>query len=367
MNLDFANRGWQVVCVENCDPIKEVTGAPIVYVDANFVIPPEQQGVEWAFPRFAYMEEMYEASKRARSSPVSVAAPPTNPTLRPYRPPDYAAEWKFLRKAWSLAQNGKTKLSEKQIALASAEYYPPEHQIDDLENWVWRLVSLLCNPGYELLFDTAIEEAIEPLRGSPLWRDFGQFYETVSEERGKRYFDLLKAFFAAYDQFGQVYFLVVRGISIPSDQHTTSTDFEVVKMFYGNTYEQFTLLVEYFAMLNNMLAGRRYDTFEALTLTQYRKLDRSQRFGPFKKNAALMEICAEADNQIRNASHHGSVVFDNAEQIIRYRSGRGGTGPEQPISYANYLERCVRIFLQAMTLFRIELAVATSLAVRRPI
>jgi len=55
------------------------------------------------------------------------------------------------------------------------------------------------------------------------------------------------------------------------------------------------------------------------------------------------------------------------DQIIRYRSGKGGTGPERTISYATYLERSVRLFLQAITLFRMELAVATSLGVRRPI
>jgi len=367
MDLDLTNRGLQVVCVENCAAIKEVTGAPVVYVDANFVIPPEQQGVDWAFPRFTYIGQMYEASKQARSSPVGVAVSPTNPSLRPYRSPDYAAEWKMLRKAWSLARNGKTKLSEKQIALASAEFYPPEHQIDDVENWVWRLASLLCNPGYEPLFDTVIEEAIEPLRGSTLWQDFAQFYETVSKERGKRYFDLLNAFFAVYNEFGQVYFLVVRRITIPNDQHTTSTDFEAVKMFYGNAYEQFAVLAEYVAMLNNMLAGRRYDTFETLTLKSYRKLDRPARFGPFEKNAAFMSLCEERDNHIRNASHHGSFTFDQLEQNIRYRFSKGGTGQERSISYANYLERCVRLFLQTMTLFRIELAVATSLGIRRPI
>ena len=143
--------------------------------------------------------------------------------------------------------------------------------------------------------------------------------------------------------------------------------FESVKMFYGNTYEQFTLLVEYLAILNNMLAGRRYDTFQRMTLREYRELDRSQRFGPFSDNAAFMAICAEADNQIRNASHHGSLAFDLASQTIRFRSGKGGTRPERWISYADYLTRCVQIFLQTMTLLRVELVVATSLGVTHPI
>jgi hypothetical protein len=162
MDLDHANFGWRVVCVENCEPIKLVTSAPTVYVDANFLIPSRQQGVDGVFPRFAYMDQMYEASKRcdaskrAKGPPLNVPVPPTNPSLRPYRPPDYAAEWKMLRKAWSLARNSKTNLSAKQIALGSAQFYLPEHQLNNLENWVWRLASLLCTPRYDLLFDNAL-------------------------------------------------------------------------------------------------------------------------------------------------------------------------------------------------------------------
>jgi hypothetical protein len=65
-------------------------------------------------------------------------------------------------------------------------------------------------------------------------------------------------------------------------------------MFYGNAYEQFTSLAELLAVLNNMLAGRRYDTFQTLTLCKYRKLDRPSRFGPFQENATFMTICEEA-------------------------------------------------------------------------
>jgi hypothetical protein len=125
--------------------------------------------------------------------------------------------------------------------------------------------------------------------------------------------------------------------------------------------------VELLAMLNNMLAGRKYDKFETLTLRKYRELDRPNRFGPFQKNQTFMAICEEADNQIRNASHHGSFVFEKGPQVIRYRAGKGGTGPEQTMSYADYLVRCVRIFLQTMTLLRMELIISDQLKIRPPI
>jgi hypothetical protein len=177
----------------------------------------------------------------------------------------------------------------------------------------------------------------------------------------------MRDFFGAFSEFGQVYLFAAKGLELPVTYHSTSTDFAAVRMFYGNTYEHFTGLVEYLAMFNNMLMGRAFDTFHTLTLEQYRKLDKSARLGPFAMNAPFMAICAEADNQLRNASHHGSLVFEQDNQVIRYHSGKGDTGPEQKISYANYLARCARIFLQTMTLLRIELMNAHQLGLHPPL
>jgi len=78
-------------------------------------------------------------------------------------------------------------------------------------------------------------------------------------------------------------------------------------------------------------------------------------------------MCAEADNQLRNASHHAAFVFDRSNQMISYRVGNGGTGAEHRISYSNYLARCVHLFLQAMTLLKIELLISTSKGICRPV
>ncbi len=321
MDLDHAKAGWRIVCVENCEPIHEASGAPIVNLDPNFVIPAAQQGKDMVFPRLGQMLAMHEASRSAPRSRFAELVPPTNRNFRPYRQPDYGAEWKLLRRAWSLARNGQAELSEKQVAAASAEFYPPDHAVEDLPNWIWRFVGLVCTPGYEPLFDSAIE-AIEPLRGSSLWDDFNEFYNTAAEERGQAYFEVMKDFFDQYDEFAQVYFFISKGLPLPAGYCTTSTDFENVKMFYGNVYEHFTSLVEVLAALNNMLAGRKYDAFQTLTLSEYRKLDKPGRFRAFEDNEAFIALCSERDNQIRNASHHVSTVFDPTNQMLRYRSGK---------------------------------------------
>jgi hypothetical protein len=42
-------------------------------------------------------------------------------------------------------------------------------------------------------------------------------------------------------------------------------------------------------------------------------------------------------------------------QTILFRVGKGGTGPEQRIKYSRYLARSTMLFLQAITLLRLEL------------
>jgi hypothetical protein len=106
---------------------------------------------------------------------------------------------------------------------------------------------------------------------------------------------------------------------------------------------------------------------ERVTLAEYRKLKRPKRFEQFQQNEVFMLICSEADNHIGNASHHSSFAFDRTNQTLTYHLGEGGTGKEHRIAYTDYLEHCVRLFLQAMTLLRIELLISTSRGIHRPI
>jgi len=120
-------------------------------------------------------------------------------------------------------------------------------------------------------------------------------------------------------------------------------------------------------MLNNMLLGRAFDEFETLTLAKYNQLDKSSRFGPFSKNDDFMSICVESDNQVRNASHHGSFNYDPQSQIISYNAGKGGTGETQRMTYTSYLERCTKLYLQIVTLYRVELILCKGLQLNCPL
>ena len=69
-------------------------------------------------------------------------------------------------------------------------------------------------------------------------------------------------------------------------------------------------------------------------------------------------LCGQQHFLVVLAHHHRWFVLDKSAQVIRYRSGAGGTGSERTISYSGYLERCVRLFVQTMTLLRLELMIS---------
>lgn len=364
LEVDYARLGWRTILEENAAPCEELEGSHIVNVDANFPIPEDQQGVDLAFPRLGQMHKMAKAAPGGLVDLKDLS--PEQLAARPFRRPDYAGEWKRLKKAWSLHRNGRDKLSRRQIDAASQDLYS-EDPLSDLPDWIWRLTMGLCQPAYEShLLD--VMEAIRPVFPSERMALLARHYdENMATARGGQYFELMKAYFASYSEFAQVQFLIARGLAIPDDHKASSADFDSVRMFYGNAFEAFADLVDILAFLNNLLAGRGFDTFEALTLKKYYGLDKSSRFNPFALNPAFFRLCEEADNQLRNASHHGRLAFESAAQLVRYRVGKGRTGPEQTLSYTEYLQRCVRIFLQAMTLLRAELIICNQFGIRHPV
>jgi hypothetical protein len=206
------------------------------------------------------------------------------------------------------------------------------------------------------------------MRGQSRLLDLGRRYESeLSGKRADIYFAAFNEFFSGYGEHAQVFFAVTRGDVVATDGKATSHGFESIKMSYGNLFECFTSLIELPVLLNNILQGRNHDEFAQLTLDGYRRLDKASRCGPLSSTPALNALCEEADNQLRNASHHGGIKFERDTQTISYRAGKGGAGDEQSMAYAEYLMRCVRLFLQVLTILRIELMLCHQLCWSPPI
>lgn len=110
--VDYENTQSWVVVDENAVQDLEEAGAEIVNLDANFLIPSHLQGADLVSPRFEQIRDL------ARS--IDKSAP------QPHRRPDYAAEWKRLRKAWNLHRSGQKPLSRVCVKTGSAAYYSHE-------------------------------------------------------------------------------------------------------------------------------------------------------------------------------------------------------------------------------------------------
>jgi hypothetical protein len=352
LQVDYANVGAWPLAELNCTLAEEKAGAEIVNLDPNFVIPVADQGRDMTFSR---LNQMRALVKKAIDRGVDLNDPKLHE--RPLRRPDYNAEWLELRRAWTLHRRGQDALSRGVIKKATAKLYP-EDPLEGLPDWLFRLSLFLAAPHYYPLLKAMIER-VKPVFATPGFKAFTSHYShEMAGERGRKYLSIMTEYFGAYAEFSQVQLLVTNGLPVPPGHRVTSGDFGSTRMFYGNAFEAHADLVDLIAMLNNLLQGREYNVFEQLTLKQYYQIDKSGRSNCFANEPDLAVISAEADNQLRNASHHGGMDFDSATQMIIYRAGKGGTGPEQQVTYTEYLVRCVRLFMQIMTLLQFELMIA---------
>lgn len=354
VHLDFAKAGWKLEGLENAEFTPEVEGAKIVNVDANFIIPKEQRHADRAFPRLGQMHAMWQAAEKAGYilRPASLLN-----QQRPFRRPDFLAEWRLIKKAWSLRRNGHDKLSDRKRAEASETFYA-EEPLDSFDDWLWRFLLSLCQPAFTARFTNAFAQ-IKPLLGTP---EFGRFlaaYDALSAERGVRYFDLMRSYFSAYSDFSQVLFLITQGVTVPEADAASTINFDATCMFYGNAFEAFSSSVDILSYINNIIEGRPFGTFKTITREKYLTLDKASRCNAFAANPSFSALCGEFDNQIRNASHHGGFKLNNATQAITCRAGKGGIGEEQTIYYVSYLARSTTLFLQCMTLFQIEIMICS--------
>lgn len=266
-------------------------------------------------------------------------------------------EWRSLHKAWSLSRNGKTLLSKKKIDVATEQFYP-EDPLKTIDEWLWRFC---IKAGGTLYQQKAIDIFCSSTQAScqAEFKAFEAYFENeLFELHQTLCFDIFKQYFENYHTFSQVHLYANSGVPVPSNSEATSVDFDKIKMFYGNAFEVFMTLVETLACLNNLIAGRAYDTFETMSLKKYKELDKAGRYNPFISNNIFASICNCVDNQLRNASHHGSFVLNNHTKEIFYKSGKGGTGPQKTIRYTDYLLLCSKIFLSITVVMRLELVLA---------
>lgn len=334
--------------------------APIVNLHPNFVFNKSDINSEKAFPSLEQGAKMIMAALAARR----LAG--LSEDFEPQYLPKITEEWDALRKVWSLTRNDKLELAEERMGKFFATKSHPSPP-DSLVDWLFQFAGRLVQPAFETHFEALIEQLEKAEKNDDFERFKVYYSENMTISHGLRYLELLRSYLSVFSELSQVHLAVSSGIEITNSHAAASSDFDSTSMLYGNCFEAFSSNVAVLALLNNLIAGRRFDEFDRLTLDAYFKLDKGSRFGPFASNSAFCAICAEADNGLRNASHHGGLIFDRPAGQITYRAGKGGQGDKRTISYALYLAKCSKLLIQSMLIFRLEILLAYRFRLRVPL
>ena len=349
----------------NTEKSEEDNDAPIVNLHPSFVFSKSEIGSADAFPSLDFGKRMIDGILAARTR---AGLPATLELLSAEQPrrARITEEWDQLRAAWSLHRNGKDELAGKRLEkfIPGAGYSDPP---DTLADWVFRFAASLIQPRFEEHFEGLFQQLMIAKDKPDFDRFVRHFGDTMSVAHARRAFEVCKAYLGAFSEFSQVHHLVASGVEVGDDHTAASTNFDATRMFYGNAFEAFGDNVEFLTCLNNLIEDRPFDRLRNIALADYQRTDKAGRCRAISENAAMAVVCVEFDNQVRNASHHGGMVFDRATGIIEYRSGKGGQGDVQSMGYASYLARCSTLFAQILLVMRLEILVANEFKVRLPL
>lgn len=356
MNLDQHRGAIEYAEFVQCAPCEEEPSAPIVNLEADFLIPKSMQGVDFSFARMQQLKEITEA----REASGTIEWRDIGNWPHGARAGNITGEWEDLRRAWLLTRRGQKPLAKGALQHGTKSYYS-EEPLASLADWLFRFNQFLCGqPLADLL--TAASDELKGVVVTPQYATFLNHYEAnMAHARGRVYLDIYNSFFAVYGDFQQLTMRLGAGLPIDGDLEVSSAQFERTKMFYGNAFEALGTLADFLAFSNNVKMGRAWDTFEQLTASTYLKLDKSSRFTAFAATPGLAALCAEADNQLRNASHHGGIEIDAGGKVVSYRAGKGGQGDTNSMTYTEYLRKCIVLFVQIVSIHMVELVVTQKL------
>jgi len=263
--------------------------------------------------------------------------------------------WECLKKAWSLANNGKEELARKHL-----EKYESKSSYEgniNLPSMLFHFSCSLVYPGKWLLFESTAEEICRIHKNDPLkFNGFRNYFkEELCLEHREKYFETYSNYFKNFNEYNQVLLYSKNNKPIDESFHVSSVDFKNTKMFYGDAFEVLTVSFTTLACLNNLAKGRDFDKFEKMSLKKYMTIDKANRANPFLDSMPFNNFAKCIDSQVRNASHHHSMKIDK-KGIVYYRSP--GSANWKTIPYIKYLYLCNEIMLTLCTLHLIELVLA---------
>ncbi len=165
----------------------------------------------------------------------------------------------------------------------------------------------------------------------------------------------MRSFFLAFPEFSQNFLALKRGESITFELAYFSIDFNKIKSFYGDAYERLGTGIVTLACLNNILKGRKYDTFANMDLKKYLSLKKPSKGACFADIPEFNHLLEHYDAQIRNGSHHGNIRLDLSTNIIFYDPK--GDGKEKTLPYFEYLNKCCHLFFSCCVIGALDIVI----------
>lgn len=362
MIVDYENISTEVFSISNCEVINSEPGTQIFNVDANFVIPEGMENSDFTFHRFDHLEKMMQIAEASGATATTTLEEAKK--IQPSK--DYLAEWLELKRVINLTRNGRFDLA-KTLRDKATKAYHPKDPLRDNSDWIFRFSMKICGFHYGKIFKAAVEELGSIVKNHDVSDAVVYIHTEAKEGRARKYFEIFDQFFQNYHEFSQVHPICSMGIPLEAGHSAMSNKFESVKTFYGDAFEVLASSALLFTILNNLKSGRPFDKLSQITLEKYIQLDNSSKFNAFGGNKPFSDVCAEQDNQIRNASHHKGIYQKDDRRTVAYRAGKGGTGTIHELSYTEYLYRSTAIFLQIAVLLMCELILIESRKLDYPI
>ncbi len=354
LDVDFENISFAPRCVENCE--ESETGGKIINIDPYSPVPAELRHQDQVFPWLSYAaDDLGLREKFAKLPPVERSeggATFVDASALLGTQHRILDDWAVVKKGWSLALRGNISLAEKQF---SAFKHLPPGDPPTLDHVVFAFCLHLISPGkYQLFSDAASFYAKLRKTKQPETETFRAFYSsTLRPSNLKAYLEVFSEYFRHFSDYSQTLLYTKNNTLVPEGSEVASTSFRKTKMFYGNAFETLTSGFTVLACLNNIKSGRPYDQFEKMDLAKYRTINKANRANPFQGAPELHAFAECVDSTLRNASHHGAILYDPVSGKVRYKSG--GTGAEHTITYAEYTSKCNEIMLSMAALVALEI------------
>lgn len=346
--------------IENC-VFEKGEGVPtLINIHTEMIYPKDLINEETLMPSLAVTSNLYEhAKKNGFFKPVKSVGFFGTEVLNVFDSiggdSNLLEDWLVIKKAYSLYDSGMPELMKSELSKYSRVdkvYVQSSLLYSIIFDFLYRFISPNDFLYHELKknFSKAKQQKVE-------FKNFKNFYQAYLQNlHWKNYIDILDEYFDNFSEFNRL--LVNSKIELHPDTGTESvfcpTNFDDVKMFYGNAYEYITTHLTTFACVNNILNKREYDEFENMTLKKFTELNKDSRLNPLKNNVSFNLFINNIESTLRNASHHKWFYIDTDNPgYLMYRSG--GTGAVHKISYIDYIYKSNLLMMKVAIMAMLEI------------